>query len=134
MADKKAPDEKGVQATTFLPQSSIYAKEPDDQLKMAKTLLAATPSIKIVVEVPRYAHDLLLAYHGNRLPAFYNLAVQTAVRHWADSEFDTTTPARLEVYRAFDRLATARSILSWLRFGSELEGAQLEELEELESK
>jgi hypothetical protein len=112
-------------------ENSIYAKESQDQLKMARTLLESTPSVKVVVEVPERAHNLLAKFYGGQLPSFYNLAVASALRHWADMEYDTTSPERLEVYRALDRLATARSILAWVGFGLE-EEQSLQGLEELE--
>ena len=100
---------------------SIYAKDSKDQLKMAKTLLESTPTVKVVVEVPESVHSLLDKFYGGQLSTFYGLSVASAVRHWADLEYDTTSPERLEVYRAFDRLATARSILAWVGFSLEEE-------------
>ena len=109
---------------------SIYAEEPEQQVKMAKTLLDTTPSVKIVVEVPRYVHELLAPFYGGNLQTFYDTAVASAVRHWADLEFDTTSPERLEAYRSLDRLATARSLLSWVSF----DRRSLQETEEFERK
>ncbi|MGH9918127.1 MAG: hypothetical protein ACRD6W_04555 [Nitrososphaerales archaeon] len=99
---------------------------------MARTLLESTPSVKVVVEVPECAHNLLAKFYGGQLSSFYALAVASAVRHWTDLEYDTTSTERLEVYRALERLATARSILAWVGFGLKEEQA-LQDLEELES-
>ena len=118
-------------AASASPENSIYAEESQDQLKMAKALLESTPSVRVVVEVPKHAHDLLAKFYGGQLSSFYSLAVASAVRHWADLEYDTTSHERLEVYRALDRLATARSILAWVSFDQEQEGS-LQELEELQ--
>lgn len=131
---ESSSDEEGVTITDFMPPGSIYSKDAEDQLKMARTLLESTPSVKVVVEVPKYAHKLLSEFHESRLAEFYNLALRSAIQHWADFEYDTTSPERLEIYRALDRLATARSILSWVRFGWKLQDDLLQELETLERR
>jgi hypothetical protein len=118
---------------TLAQQNSIYANDTEEQIKMARTLFDSTPSVKIVVKVPKYAHDLLAAFYGRQLPHFYNVAVANALRQWADLEFDTTSPERLEVFRALDRLATARSILSWVSFDRD-QGDSLEDLQGFERK